>query len=341
MNRLNLTEDEKELLKIHFLKSPIQLIRFKAQAILMVDEGLPQVQVGRFTARKERTIQLWTNAFKQKRIASLFSGHIDNENASKLTRDQKKQIKEVLAKPPSEYDLPKEFWNVPQLKEYVKAEFGVVYESIQSYHFLLKYSNLSFKYPDRASPSRNETQIENRLKEIKKEISPLLKDHQWEVFAADETRIQLEAEIRKAWLEKGKRTIVKTEKSHEHQNYLGFLNQRTGSCHVYETQWGNQSETVRILKELVKECPNKRICIIWDNASWHKGKELREQLSLGKSLARLHLINLPPYAPETNPIEHVWEYAKKQIANRQESAFEKTKSSFLSVINSRKFKYRL
>lgn len=274
-------------------------------------------------------------------MASLFSGHIDNENASKLTREQKKQIKEVLAKPPSEYDLPKEFWNVPQLKKYVQAEFGVVYESIQSYHFLLKYSNLSFKYPDQASPRRNETEIKKRLKEIKKEISPLLKNQEWEVFAADETRIQLEAEIRRAWLQKGERTIVKTEKSHEHQNYLGFLNQRTGNCQVCETRWGNQTETVRILKNLVKQYPDKKICLIWDNASWHKGKELREQLCRGKSLAKLHLINLPAYAPETNPIEHVWQYAKKQIANRQESAFEKTKSSFLSVINSRVFKYYL
>lgn len=291
--------------------------------------------------RDVRTIQRWLKDFSLRRMGSIFSGLANNENASKLTRTQKEEIRRTLREPPSAYGLPKEFWDVPQLKSYVKAEFGVVYESVQSYHFLLKYSDLSFKYPDRISPRRNEEKIIKRLREIQTEIKPLLADYEWVVLTADETRIQLEAEIRRAWLRKGKRTVVKTEKSRQHQNYLGFLDQKKDQCLVYETKQGNQEETIRVLEQLVPKYPNKRICIIWDNASWHKGKNLRKRLKKGEPLEKLHLINLPPYAPETNPIEHVWEYAKEKIANRQESNFEKTKSAFLSVINSRRFNYKI
>lgn len=49
-------------------------------------------------------------------MASLFTGHKDNENASKLTREQKAEIKHVLSDKPSVYGLPKEFWNTPELK---------------------------------------------------------------------------------------------------------------------------------------------------------------------------------------------------------------------------------
>lgn len=291
--------------------------------------------------RDVRTIQRWLKDFSLRRMGSIFSGLANNENASKLTRTQKEEIRRTLREPPSAYGLPKEFWDVPQLKSYVKAEFGVVYESVQSYHFLLKYSDLSFKYPDRISPRRNEEKIIKRLREIQTEIKPLLADYEWVVLTADETRIQLEAEIRRAWLRKGKRTVVKTEKSRQHQNYLGFLDQKKDQCLVYETKQGNQEETIRVLEQLVPKYPNKRICIIWDNASWHKGKNLRKRLKKGEPLEKLHLINLPPYAPETNPIEHVWQYAKEKIANRQESNFEKTKSAFLSVINSRRFNYKI
>lgn len=341
MHRPALTEDEKELLQRHFQQSPIKLIRIKAQAILMVDKGLRQELIAELLGRSTRSLQRYVKDFSERRIASIFSGHVDNENASKLTRSQKKQIKEVLKKPPSDYNLPKEFWDVPQLKNYVKAEFGVVYESVQSYHFLLKYSDLSFKYPDKVSPKRDEKKIRKRLQEIQTEIKPLLTKRNWVVLTADETRIQLEAEIRRAWLRKGERTVVKTEKSRQHQNYLGFLDQKKGQCHVYETKRGNQEETIRVLEQLVLKYPDKRICIIWDNASWHKGKNLRKKLKKGQSLQRLHLISLPPYAPETNPIEHVWQYAKEKIANRQESNFKKTKSAFLSVINSRRFNYKI
>lgn len=307
----------------------------------MSDKEITQSLIGELLGRSERSVQRYVKDFEGKRLASLFSGHADNENASKLTREQKQQIKETLQKSPSEYDLPKEFWDIPQLKTYVKAEFGVVYESVQSYHFLMKYSNLSFRYPDRVSPRRDEEGIKKKLAEIREEIEPMLKDEEWTVLAADETRIQLEAEIRRAWLQRGKRTVVKTEKSKEHQNYLGFLDQETGSCEVYETKRGNQEETIRVLEELASKNPDKRICVIWDNASWHKGNKLKEKLKKGQSLEKIHLINLPPYAPETNPIEHVWGYAKEKIANRQESNFEKTKDAFLSVINSRKFDYQI
>ena len=66
----------------------------------------------------------------------MFSGMESNEHAGKLTCEQKEEIREALQKAPSEYGLPKEFWDGPQLKEYVETEFGVVYESDQSYHFL-------------------------------------------------------------------------------------------------------------------------------------------------------------------------------------------------------------
>ena len=65
----------------------------------------------------------------------------------------------------------------------------------------------------------------------------------------------------------------------------------------------------------MKKYSTKRVCVIWDNATCHKGKTLREKLAKGNTLERLHLIPFPPYAPDHNPIEHVWQYAKKQIAN--------------------------
>lgn len=192
MRKTALTNDERELLRNHYLKSPIALIRTKSHAVLMRDEGLRQKTIARLLVRNERTIRRYLWDFSERRMASLFSGHVNNENAGKLTRKQKEKISEVLKQPPSEHGLPKEFWDIPTLKTYVKAEFGVVYESVQSYHFLLKFSNLSFKYPDKFDINRNETKILKRLREIKREIKPLLKDSGWEVFAADETRIILE-----------------------------------------------------------------------------------------------------------------------------------------------------
>lgn len=341
MHKLELSAEEEELLVSHFKRSPIELVRLKTQAIRMRSRSFSIEQIGFTLVRDERTIKRWVADFAERRLASLFSGHVDNENAAKLTKKQKKQIKETLKKSPSSQGLPKEFWDIPQLKDYVNAEFGTVYESDQSYYFLLKFSGLSYKYPDKVSPKQDEEFTKERMEEIREEVKPFLTDLRWEVFVADETRLEKQSEIRRAWLKKGERTVIKTERSKEHQNYLGFLNQKTNICDVFEIDRGNTDETIRVLRELIKKYPNKKICIVWDNARWHRSKGLRELLGEWNEFKDIYLIWLPPYSPEHNPIEHVWGWAKGQIANRSGVSMKELKKKFLENINSRKFNYFL
>lgn len=341
MKTIDISEDEKGFLREYLKTSPLVLIRFKCQAILMRTKGMKLADIADIVSRDEETIGRWLKDWNNRRMASIFSGHAGNENAARLTKEQKKEIRETLQKPPSAYDIPKTFWGVPALKEYVKAEFGVVYESPRSYHFLLQFSNLSFKYPDTFDCRKDEEAIEKRMKEIRDEIKPFLQDNKWEVFASDEVRVQFEALIRKAWLKRGKRTVVRVNRKREAQNYLGLLNQKSYVCHLYELDWQNQKEVVKALEPFVKRYPRKKICIVWDNAKFHKGALIRQALRKGGILERVHLVNFPPYAPDENPIEHVWNTAKEVIANVQRDVFSETKEAFKGFIAGRKFQYQI
>ena len=341
MYLISLTAQESEILADYVRSCSLETVRLRAHALLMRDKRLGISNISSLVFRSQRTVTRWFVEFNEKRLASIFSGKIDNENASKLTRTQKLEIREVLGIPPDKYGIPKEFWDVPKLKEYVRAEFGVVYESDISYHFLLRFSGLSFKYPEKTSPRRDENFIKTRIKEIRQEIKPLLKDPDWIVLASDETRIQLEAEIRKAWLVRGKKTKIKTERCKEYQNYIGFLDQKTSVCQVFEIVRGKQIYIIPVLRKLVKNYPDKKVCVVWDNAKFHKGKLLRAALAKGNGLERLHLISFPPYAPEFNPVEHVWQFAKSKISNRNKGDFKKIKESFRNTINFRNFNYKI
>jgi transposase len=246
--KTNITTEEKALLKEYLKKTPLITIRLKCYALLIRDKGMKVGDIADIVSRNEKTISLWLKDWDDKRMGSIFTGHQDNENASKLTKKQKEEIKKALAEPPSEYGIPKEFWDVPALREYVHATFDTVYESTQSYHFLLSFSNLSFKYPDTFDQRRDDVQIKKRIEEIHSEIEPLLNNPQWEVFASDEVRMELEAFTRRAWLKKGERTIVKVNRKREAQSYVGFLNQKSFKCHLYEMPWQNQEEILKALK---------------------------------------------------------------------------------------------
>jgi len=341
MSNTKITEEECRILQNHIKTTKHRLVRNKSQAILIHEQGLKSEAISGIVGSSPRSIRRWLADWRTHRLSSIFTGHMGNTNAAKLTPEQRDEIQQVLQSPPSDFGLPKEFWDVPQLKQYTDTNFETVYESDRSYHYLLQFSNLSFKYPDTFDLKRDETAIAQRMKEIHQEIKPLLHRADWEVFTSDEVRIEQEAEIRRAWLQKGRRTIVKVNRKKESQSYIGFLNQTTFDCELFEMPWQKSSEVIKAFQLFLAKHPDKQIAIIWDNAPFHKSNEIRAALRRGRLLERVHLIPMPPYAPDHNPIEHVWNTTKQHIANIQYESFEETKAAFSEFIGSRKFKYAI
>lgn len=62
--------------------------------------------------------------------------------------------------------------------------------------------------------------------------------------------------------------------------------------------------------DMLEVHPDRELITFLDGAGWHKAKRL-------PVAERLHLVHLPPYSPECNPVEHIWdEIREKGFANR-------------------------
>lgn len=317
------------------------LIRDRAHAILLSSQGKRVREIAQILYRNIDIVRTWLSRFNSKRISSLFDKYQGNTNAGKLTPSQKQQIKQVLSCPPSDYGLPGQFWRVKDLKHWIRAEFGVVYQSPRSYHFLFKLGRFSWKLPDKFDIKRDDKFVGQRLYQIREEIEPYLKSSSWVVLASDETRLVWEAQSRRAWLKTNQKTIIRVHRSKDYQSFLGCLNLQTGKCHLFSLPWQNQRQIIKALKKLKVKYPGKRICLVWDNAKWHKGKLLRRQLSRFGSLTNFHLINFPPYAPDINPQEHVWKEAKDYIAHKPTVSFKQKINHFKLAVIARRFNYQI
>jgi transposase len=336
------TAEEIRVLKDYKRKAPEILVQAKAEAVLLAAEEVSTGVIARFTDREASTVERWLREWDRTRLASVVTGHTGNLNASKLTAAQRIEVAAHLAQPPSQEDgLPAAFWDVPRLAGWLSTRFGVVYESPSSYHFLLRFAGLSFHKPEPFDKRRDDALVEARMGEIRAEIAPLVGDPTWEVFAADEVRLGQEADIRRAWLPLGAKAVVKVERRREAQSYIGFLNQRDGACELERLDWQNADQVLAAVGRLLPRYPGKKICIVWDNAAWHKNKTIRAQLERGGLLQNVHLIAMPPYAPDHNPIEHVWKAAKDHAANLQRENFEDTAHRFEAFTTSHTFNYKL
>ena len=320
-------------------RSSFLLVHLKAEAIMLASMNVDIDIIAEMVDRTPETVLGWLDDWKASRLCSVVTGHAGNENAAKLTREQKEQVKDILATKPSEQGIRAEFWDVPALEELISIRFDVEYESASSLHLLLKFCGMSFKLADPFDKRRDEEAITERMAQVRALVAGLLADG-YEVFCADEVRVEHETEARRTWLPVGVRTKIKVDRKKEAQSYFGALNLRTGKVHLERIDGQqNTEQTIHVLARLQRAHKGSKIAIVWDNASWHTSEQLRELFKKGQVFEQVTRIQLPPYAPEHNPVEHVWNHAKGAIANFQREEPALTFSAFEDYIRGRDFPY--
>lgn len=83
--------------------------------------------------------------------------------------------------------------------------------------------------------------------------------------------------------------------------------------HVQEGAY-DAAGVVGFLRVLLRKLSGK-LLVIWDGSPIHKGQPIRDFLSRGAA-KRLHLEQLPGYAPDLNPEEGIWDELKRvELAN--------------------------
>ena len=215
------------------------LVRMKAEAILYASRGVDVGIIAEMVERTERTVQEWLADWQDTRMCSVLTGHAGNQNAAKLTRTQKEELKAILAQPPSRSGVHAEFWDVPAIREVVKILFDVEYQADSSYQLLLRLCGLSLELPDPFDEHRNEKAITRRMAEVKTQVNALL-DAGWEVYTADEVRLEHEAETRRMWLPRGQRTKLSVDRQKTSQSFFGALSLTSKKVKLYPIE-GNQN----------------------------------------------------------------------------------------------------
>ena len=141
-------------------------------------------------------------------------------------------------------------------------------------------------------------------------------------------------------LPKGQRTKLYVDRQKTSQSFFGALSLTGETVTLYPVE-GNQNteQTILALDRLQRETETEKIAVVLDNARFHHAKALTGLYEPGQLLERITPVFLPPYAPDHNPVEHVWNAAKNNIANIQRETPEETFGAFASYVTGRAFDY--
>jgi len=135
----------------------------------------------------------------------------------------------------------------------------------------------------------------------------------------DETGLFLNPLVRRSWSKIGQTPVIGGDGGHRKKvSVIAGLSvspkvQRLGLYFATQPDgYFTNDKTIEFLRDLLKHLRGK-VVAVWDRGTNHKGPVVSKFLARHP---RLTLELLPPWAPELNPVEHVWSWLKYgELAN--------------------------
>jgi len=147
------------------------------------------------------------------------------------------------------------------------------------------------------------------VEDFKKNLQNEIKEDE-ELWFLDESRFGTQTKIGNGWFKTGIRTPVKIKLGYKNFYLYSAVSPKTGEEFTLLLPSVNIDCMNIFLREFGKENRDRKIAIVMDGAGWHKSNKL----IIPKNI---RIIILPPYSPELNPTEKLWQYIKDHTINNR------------------------
>jgi transposase len=121
----------------------------------------------------------------------------------------------------------------------------------------------------------------------------------------DEARFGRINDARRCWAPEGLRPEVPVQIVREYTYLFGAVSPHDGVLDCLILPEVNAEAMSLFLAEVAERHRQDYILMALDGAGWHRARELVIPDNMG-------LVFLPPYSPELNPMEHVWEEVREK-----------------------------
>ncbi len=164
------------------------------------------------------------------------------------------------------------------------------------------------------------------LKEIRNSLN---KDKYSSVnlYFQDESRFGLMTHIRKCLTASGVKPVIAYQHKFSTTYLYGSYSPINGDSFVWEVDGVNSTIFEQYLKEFSQYKPKEYKVVIIDNAGFHSTKNIEIP-------DNIYLLRIPPYSPELNPCEQIWQYIKTRYKNQLFKTMDALKNWLYETVNS-------
>lgn len=198
------------------------------------------------------------------------------------------------------------------VQRWLAKEHGVALSLRGVYYYLGKAGGV-LKVPRKTHAKKNAAQSLAFKEELGAKLAalPLKPNRPVRVWMADEHRFGLISVVRRCWSLRGVRPYAPYHTKYQ-WGYLYSALEVDGAhgSQALFTSSVNLETSGKFLEQLVASDPASQHVVIWDRAGFHP-RNGHEAIPAG-----VHVLSLPAYSPELNPVEKIGSFIKDAVCNR-------------------------
>jgi transposase len=215
----------------------------------------------------------------------------------------------VTLKSPLQFQFKFALWTSRMVGELIWKKFGVKL-SKASVCRLLGQLGLSPQRPLWRAYQQRPEDVERWMKEEYPRIKALAKRHKAQIFFGDEAGIRSDHHAGTAWGKKGVTPVVSATGARFGLNLISAVSAQGEFRFMTVSGRVNAGVFIEFLRRLIHNA-DRPIFLIVDGHPSHKAKKV--ETFVESTEGRLRLFFLPPYSPELNPDERVWNDLKNNV----------------------------
>lgn len=254
-------------------------------------------------------IYRWVKSYREGGLEALREKKAPGR-AKLLSDDQLEFIRYiVVSTSPPFWSFPTVMWTRAMVAELVERVFGLSY-SVEGIGRLMRHEmKLSNQRPVRRAYEQDEKKVRQWLIERYPAIKAKADKSGATIFFADEAGVRSDYHSGKTWSPVGKTPVVETTGQRFGMNVISALS-ATGELRYMEVDGRMNAEKFIVFLRRLIAGRDEPVFLIVDGHPTHKAKKVAKFLDAKDIKGRLELFILPPYSPQLNPDELVWNHLK-------------------------------
>ena len=293
----------------------------RLQVVLWATSGQHTLaELARLAGRARSTIQVW--------LESYLAGGVPQLVARETAPGKVSPVAETKVQTQMQAGLKEGKWRTAgQVAAWLKETHGIERAAKSLYYWLGKVGG-ALRVPrpchvkqDPAATAAFRAELEQNLEKLE-----LPKDRAVKIWVADEARFGLHTQSRRCWALRGQRVVLAREQRYEWEYVYGAVEVVEGEVQFQYLPSVSLELSRGFLQQIADSDPTAEHVVIWDQAGFHP------RPGDATLPARIHLLPLPPYSPELNPVEGLWDQVQDVTSNRHFAGLDELEESLTQAL---------